>query len=257
MGVINVTPDSFSGDGILHDQAAILRRGRQLVVEGADLVDIGGESTRPSYVPVPLELELKRVLPAIQLLAEHCSVPLSIDTTKAEVARLAIGAGASVVNDVSGVGDASLLDVVAASGSRLVLVHNSSAVGVRDVVTFVINGLAALVQRANRAGVATSALIVDPGLGFGKTWRQNLELLNRLTELRTLGLPVLIGPSRKATISRVLGVGTRDRLEGTAALVAVGIARGADAVRVHDCLQMRRVADMMDSVTRSSWADRV
>jgi dihydropteroate synthase len=252
MGVVNVTPDSFSGDGIMDDREAILRRGRQLVVEGADLVDVGGESSRPSYVSVPLEAELERVLPAIRLLAEHCPLPLSVDTTKAEVARLAVEAGASVVNDVSGLRDASLLDVVAASGCSLVLVHNSSAVGVQDVVTFVIDGLAALARRANRAGVAGHALIVDPGLGFGKTWRQNLEILNRLSELRTLGLPVLIGPSRKATISRVLGVGIHDRLEGTAALVAIGIAHGADAVRVHDCLRMRRVADMMDAVTRSS-----
>lgn len=251
MGVINATPDSFSGDGIAGDREAILRRGRQLLDEGADLVDVGGESTRPSFVPVPLEEELARALPAIRLLAERTPLPLSIDATKAEVARLAVEAGASVVNDVSGLRDDSMLDVVAGSGCGLVLVHNVSAAGEPDVTSFVVAGLANLVQRAVRAGVAAHSLIVDPGLGFGKTWRQNLELLDRLAELKSLGLPILIGPSRKATVSRVLGVGINDRLEGTAALVAVGIAHGADAVRVHDCLQMRRVAQMMDAVART------
>jgi dihydropteroate synthase len=250
MGVINVTPDSFTGDGILGDRAALIQRGRQLASEGADLVDVGGESTRPSYVPVPLEEELTRALPAIRLLAEHCPLPLSIDTTKAEVARLALDAGASVVNDVSGLRDESMLEVVVASGCSLVLVHNTSAVGERDVISFVLHGLADLVSRATQAGVERHSLIIDPGLGFGKSWRQNLEIIDRLSELRPLNVPILVGPSRKATISRVLGVGVHDRLEGTAALVAVGIAHGADAVRVHDCLQMSRVARMMDAVVR-------
>jgi len=250
VGVINVTPDSFSGDGITGDCEAVIRRGRQLVVEGADLVDVGGESTRPAYIPVPLEEEVARTLPAITLLADDCPLPLSIDTTKAEVARLALEAGASVVNDVSGLRDSSMLDVVAESGCSLVLVHNSPASDTPDVTAFVLAGLARMAERAVSAGVAAQSLMVDPGLGFGKTWRQNLELLNRLSELRALGLPILIGPSRKATVSRVLGVGTHDRLEGTAALVAVGIAHGADAVRVHDCLQMHRVAQMMDEVAR-------
>ena len=192
------------------------------------------------------------MIPAIRLLVEHCPLPLSVDTTKAEVARLAVEAGASVVNDVSGLRDESVLDVVAASGCSLVLVHNASAVGVRDVVAFVQDGLADLVRRANQAGIPRNALVVDPGLGFGKTWRQNLEILNRLSELRSLGLPLLIGPSRKATISRVLGVGTHDRLEGTAALVAVGIAHGADMVRVHDCRRDASRGRMMDAVARPS-----
>lgn len=250
MGVVNVTPDSFSGDGIAGNPDAVLRRGRQLVIEGADLVDVGGESTRPSYTPVPLEEELARTIPAIKLLARDCPLPLSIDTTKAEVARLAVQAGVSVVNDVSGLRDESMLEAVAGSGCGLVLVHNSPATDAPNVTSFVFDGLAQLVQRAVDAGVASDSLIVDPGLGFGKTWRQNLEILNRLSELRALGLPLLIGPSRKATVSRVLGVGVHDRLEGTAALVAVGIAHGADAVRVHDCLQMHRVARMMDVVVR-------
>jgi dihydropteroate synthase len=234
------------------DRQAILRRGRQLVAEGADLVDIGGESTRPAYVPVPLEEELTRAIPAVRLLADSCPLPLSIDTTKAEVARIAVEAGASVVNDVSGLSDYEMLGVVADSGCGLVLVHNESAAGARDVIQLVLKGLTDLVGRAVRAGVPKESLMVDPGLGFGKTWRHNLEILARLDELRALGLPILVGPSRKATISRVLGVGVHDRMEGTAALVAVSIAHGTDVVRVHDCLQMRRVARMTDAVARSS-----
>jgi dihydropteroate synthase len=252
MGVVNVTPDSFSGDGLMGDREAIHRRGRQLVAEGADLVDIGGESTRPAYVPVPLEEELARAIPAVRLLAESCPLPLSIDTTKAEVARVAVRAGASVVNDVSGLRDSAMLEVVADSGCSLVLVHNRPAAGLHDVVELVLTGLEELVGRAVRAGIPNESLMVDPGLGFGKTWRHNLEILARLGELRALGLPILVGPSRKATISRVLGVGLHDRLEGTAALVAVSIAHCADVVRVHDCLQMRRVARMTDAVVRPS-----
>ena len=251
MGVVNATPDSFSGDGLAYDQKSILRRGRQLVTDGADLIDVGGESTRPSSVPVPVEEELRRVIPAITILARNCPLPLSIDTSKAEVARRAVEAGASVVNDVSGLHDPDMLDVVRANDCGLVLVHNDSASGVQDVVRFVLDGWVSLVDRALRAGVSSRSLMVDPGLGFGKTWRQNLEVLARLTDLRALGLPILVGPSRKATISRVLGVEAHDRLEGTAALVAVSIAHGADAVRVHDCLQMRRVARMIDVVARS------
>jgi dihydropteroate synthase len=252
MGVVNVTPDSFSGDGLMGDRQAILLRGRQLVAEGADLVDVGGESTRPAYVPVPLKEELTRAIPAIRLLAENCSLPLSIDTTKAEVARIAVQVGASVVNDISGLSDPDMLEVAAESGCSLVLVHNQSAAGVGDVVQFVFARLTELVGRAVRAGIPRASLMIDPGLGFGKNWRQNLEILARLQELRTLELPILVGPSRKATISRVLGVGLHDRLEGTAALVAVSIAHGAEVIRVHDCLQMRRVARMTDAVARTS-----
>jgi dihydropteroate synthase len=250
MGVVNATPDSFTGDGLEYDWEGILQRGRQLVNEGADLIDVGGESTRPSSVPVSLEEELRRAIPAVTILAQNCALPLSIDTTKAEVARKAVEVGASVVNDVSGLRDPAMLDVVATSHCGLVLVHNQFAGGADNVVQFVLAGLADQVERALRAGVSTRSLMVDPGLGFGKNWRQNLEILARLADLRLLGLPILVGPSRKATISRVLGVGVHDRLEGTAALIAVSIAHGADVVRVHDCLQMRRVARMTDAVAR-------
>lgn len=250
MGVINVTPDSFTGDGLEGDLEAVLRRGHELVTEGADLIDIGAESTRPKFVPVTLEEELARAMPAVRSLAESCPLPLSIDTTKAEVARVAVEAGVSVVNDVSGLRDASMLDVVAGSDCSLVLVHSDLAAGARDVTRFVLEGLARLVERAMRAGISTRSLLVDPGLGFGKTWRQNLEILDRMAELRVLGLPILVGPSRKGTISRVLGVGVHDRSEGTAALVVASIAHGADVIRVHDCLQMGRVAQMIDAVAR-------
>ena len=250
MGVVNVTPDSFTGDGLAGDCDGVRRRGERLVEEGADLIDVGGESTRPFYTPVSVEEELLRVIPAVRTLAERCPLPLSIDTTKAEVARHAIEAGACVVNDVSGLRDPLMSAVVADAGCTLVLVHDQSVAEARDVTSFVRQGLEGLVERALRAGIAPGHLVIDPGLGFGKTWRQNLEIVNRLAELRVLGLPLLVGPSRKATISRVLGVGLHDRTEGTAALVAVSVAHGADSVRVHDCLQMARVARTIDTMVR-------
>lgn len=250
MGVVNVTPDSFSGDGLLGDLDAIRQRGQQLAFEGADLVDVGGESTRPTHEPVPLDEELRRAIPAITVLSDTCPLPLSIDTTKAEVARIAVEAGASVVNDISGLRDPAMLRVVADTQCHLVLVHNGPGSAVGNITEAVLSDLTELINQAVRAGVPTSALMVDPGLGFGKTWQQNLELIARLGRLQTLGLPILVGPSRKATISRVLGVSVHDRLEGTAALVAVSIARGANMVRVHDCLAMYRVARTLDAVTR-------
>lgn len=250
MGVINVTPDSFSGDGLAGDPDAILRRGRRLVAEGADVLDVGGESTRPQHVPVPLEEELRRAVPAVRLLAGQCAAPISIDTTKPAVARAAVEAGASIVNDISGGRDPAMLAVVAEHGCSLVLVHNDETPAAERAPNVVKIGLRRRVERALEAGIPPVALLIDPGLGFGKTWRQNLEVLHHLSELRACRLPVLVGPSRKATISRVLGVGLHDRLEGTAALVAVSIAHGADVVRVHDCLQMSRVARMVDAVAR-------
>jgi dihydropteroate synthase len=201
-------------------------------------------------VPVSLDEELRRVIPAVTTLVQDCASPLSIDTAKAEVARRAVELGVSVVNDVSGLRDPAMVDVVAAGKCGLVLVHSESATDVDNVVEFVQAGLAGLVDRAIHAGVSHRSLMIDPGLGFGKTWRQNLEIVAHLADLRELGVPILVGASRKATISRVLGVGVHDRLEGTAALVAVSIAHGADVVRVHDCLEICRVARVMDAVVR-------
>lgn len=250
MGVLNVTPDSFSGDGFAGDPAEAGERVVRCVQEGSDLIDIGGESTRPGYRPVSLEEELRRVIPAIRGARAATEVPISVDTTKPEVARRALDMGAKIVNDVSGASSDEMLQVVGERAAGLVLVHQGKGDPGDDVVAAVTRGLNAAVERAGHYGVPERHIVVDPGLGFGKTWRENFEILRRLRELRSLGLPILVGPSRKGMIGRVLGVGVRDRMEGTLALVTLSIANGADVVRVHDVQQMSRAARMADALIR-------
>jgi dihydropteroate synthase len=263
MGVLNVTPDSFSGDGVL-DQTAAVAMGRRLFAEGADIVDVGGESTRPGAQPVSLDEELRRVIPVVEALARTSGAVVSVDTTKAEVARQALAAGAAIVNDVSALrADRAMAGVVAASGAAVVLMHGYEGPatwpprpGAGDVMAGVMAFLRARIAAAAAAGVPRGRIIVDPGFGFGKTLAQNLELLRRLHELRALGQPVLIGPSRKGTIGRVLGgLPPRERIEGTAAAVTAAILRGADVVRVHDVHAMGRVARMADAIARGVQSD--
>jgi dihydropteroate synthase len=251
MGVINATPDSFSGDGLYKATASIATRAAEMVSDGADVLDIGGESTRPGYVPVELAEELDRVIPAVRAVAGRVRVPISIDTSKSHVAARALEAGASIVNDVSGLADGRLSHVVAKADAGIVVVHNRPIAPGSDVMTSVISELSQLVEAALAAGVAERSIIVDPGLGLGKAWRQNLEIIRRLHELHVLNRPILVGPSRKGTIGRVLGTEVQDRLEGSAALVAVSIAGGADMVRVHDVREMTRVARMTDVLARA------
>ncbi len=250
MGVLNVTPDSFSGDGMYRQPEAALARGLQLVEEGADILDIGGESTRPGHVAVSLDEELERVLPVIALLSQGVSVPLSIDTRKPEVARQALRAGASVVNDTSGLKDGELAVAAAEIGASLVITdHFSRSAGV-DVIGGIILSLTAAIERAEGLGVMRDRIMLDPGLGFGKGRRENFEILRRLPELGSLGLPLILGASRKGMIGRVLGTDPSDRLEGSLALAAIGIAGGAEVLRVHDVLATVRVARMMDAIVR-------
>ena len=252
MGVLNLTPDSFSGDGLLGREAELPARAAALVAQGADLLDVGGESTRPGHTPVPAAEELARVLPALRLLAASVPVPLSIDTSKARVAEAALAAGAALVNDVWGTeADPEIADVAAAAGAPLVLVHNQRGHAYRDLVGDVVRGLAARLDRCLARGVPWEHLLVDPGLGFGKTWRQNLALLRRLGELTVLGRPLLLGISRKGTITRVLGdLPPTERVEGTAAMAALGIAAGVEMVRVHDVGPLVRVCRMADAIVR-------
>jgi dihydropteroate synthase len=250
MGVINVTPDSFSQDGLLDTGVDTGARAEQLVSAGADILDIGGESTRPGSTPVPLDEEIRRVVPATLLVRRSVDVPLSIDTSKVEVARAALAEGADIINDVSGLRDPGMASLAAATGALLVLVHNRPVGPDEDVMEQVVADLRSLVSLARSAGVTHERLLVDPGFGFGKSWRQNLIMMRRLGELRSLSLPILIGPSRKGTIARVLGGSVTDRLEGTAALVTAAIAAGADVVRVHDVGAMVRVARMADRLAR-------
>jgi dihydropteroate synthase len=261
MAIINATPDSFSGDGIAGSPDVAGDLAAAAVANGADVIDIGAESTRPGHQPVSAPDELIRLLPALESISARVSVPISVDTSKAAVADAALRAGASMVNDVRGfTQDPELAAVVAAHGVPAVVMHDIPPNGQGDLLTGVVRELSRRLDRAVEAGIAWERLIVDPGFGFGKEWRQNLELLRRLGELRVLNRPILTGTSRKGTIGRVLGLAEHDRIEGTAATVALSIAGGADIVRVHDVRAMARVAKMTDAVIRRvpdepmSWA---
>ena len=256
MGIINVTPDSFSLDGLGDDVEAAVQLGRRMVAEGADVVDVGGESTRPGHTPISAEEELRRVLPVIRALAHELPVPVSIDTHKAEVARQAVVAGASMVNDIWGLrADPEMAAVVAQADVPVVLMHNQDGTHYRNLMDDVVSALGESIDLALSAGVKWDNIIIDPGIGFGKTWQQNLKVLARLAELKSLGRPILLGSSRKSTIGRVLDLPVDQRLEGTAATVAIGICNGADMVRVHDVKEMVRVARMTDAVVRGRWAE--
>lgn len=253
MAILNVTPDSFSGDGLLGQESEALARAEAAVAEGADILDIGGQSTRPGHTPVSPEEELRRVLPVLRAVAGRVSIPISIDTSSALVAEEALAAGASIINDVRGLtADPELAAVAARAGVPVVIMHDVGADGQGDLVTSVVRELARRLDRAVAAGIAWENLIVDPGFGFGKDWRDNLLLLRRLGELRVLGRPILSGTSRKRTIGHVLGLPPEERVEGTAATVSMAIAAGADIVRVHDVQAMVRVARMTDAIVRGA-----
>jgi dihydropteroate synthase len=253
MAILNLTPDSFSGDGLAGSVDAALAAALRAVDDGADILDLGAESTRPGHVPISADEELGRLLPALTAIRARTAVLLSVDTSKAAVAAAAIAAGADLVNDVRGfAADPEMAAVVARAGVPAVLMHDVPPVAGDDLMTSIRRELARRLDRAVAAGVAWERLIVDPGFGFGKDWRQNLELLRRLGELRALGRPILAGTSRKSTIGRVLGLPEDDRLEGTAATVSLAIAGGADIVRVHDVRAMARVARMTDAVVRGA-----
>jgi len=251
MGVLNLTPDSFSGDGLGDDIAAALAQARRLVAEGADILDVGGESTRPQSSPVSAEEELARVIPVIEKLAGEVAVPISIDTYKPEVAMHALEAGARMINDIWGLRRNPYLAQLAAEWEvPLVIAANQRETTYDQIVPEVIASLSQGIDLARDAGVVWENIIIDPGIGFGKTLEGNLELIRRLGELKALGRPILLGTSRKSMIGLVLNLPPEQRLEGTAATIALGIAGGADIVRVHDVLQMGRVARMTDAIIR-------
>ena len=258
MGILNVTPDSFSGDGLLgggDPVAAAVAQARRMVDEGADLLDIGGESTRPGHAPVDAAEEIGRVVPVVAAVADAVpGVPLSIDTTKVVVAEAALAAGAHLLHDVSGPGpDDGMAGLAASAGVSLLVMHNRAEARYDDVVREVVADLAAAVERAERAGVPTANILVDPGIGFGKTADHNVTLLRHLGDLRALGRPILLGTSRKSTIGRILDLPPEDRLEGTLATTALGIAAGVDLVRVHDVRANVRVARVSDAIVRGRW----
>ncbi len=259
MGVINVSVDSFSGDG-LSDLGAAVQRAAAMDEAGADIIDVGGESTRPGFEPVTAERELARVVPVIERLVAELPTPISVDTAKGGVARAGLAAGASIINDVNGLrGDPDIAAAAAEANAVVVAMHNQRNIDERDsqhdVIGDIRAGFQASLVIAERAGIAPERVIVDPGFGFGWRLEQNLELLRRLGELRQEGRPILVGTSRKSTIGRVLDLPVDERLEGTAATVALAIANGADIVRVHDVREMVRVARMSDAVVRGWTAE--
>ena len=250
MGIVNVDPDSFSGDGLCDADAAVVQ-GKRFAAEGADIIDVGGESTRPGFKSISIDEELGRVMPVIERLARELSVPVSIDTYKSEVARQAVAAGARMINDVWELKrDPKLARVAAEAGVPLVISQNQRGSKFHDFFPELIASLKKSIQIALDAGVAWDNIIIDPGVGFGKTVEQNMEIVRRLAELKALGRPILLGTSRKSFIGHVLDLPVDQRLEGTAATVAIGIAHGADIVRVHDVAQMVRVARMSDAIVR-------
>lgn len=271
MGILNITPDSFSGDGVLareHPLEAALAQAQEFLAAGADILDIGGESTRPGSTRLGEAEELERVIPVIAALTKELpQAVISVDTYKAGVAEEAFKAGAALLNDVWGLrADAELGPVAARHEAPVVLMHNRSDPGsiqmrgglgnayqgaqYENLIEDVKRELMESVALAREAGLGDDRIILDPGIGFGKTREQNLELINRLDEIRALGFPVLLGPSRKSFIGYTLDLPPEQRVEGTAAAVAVGITRGADIIRVHDVPQMVRVARMTDALTR-------
>jgi dihydropteroate synthase len=263
MGILNITPDSFSGDGLADDVEAAVARAKKLASDGADIIDIGGESTRPAAQPVSAEEELRRVIPVIERLASELSVPMSIDTTKPEVAKPALEAGVRMLNDQWGLkGGPRLAELAAEWQVPIVLMSNQRDKGgydaalkrdtadYKDPISEIINSLNKSIEMAAEAGVPGENIIIDPGIGFGKSWQHDLEIIRRLSELTGLGKPILLGPSGKSFIGRVLDLPVTERLQGTAAAVAIGIAGGADMVRVHDVKQIVRVCRMSDAIIR-------
>ena len=251
MGVINATPDSFSGDGLGGNVNAAVELALRFQDEGADFIDIGAESTRPGHQPVTVSEELDRLIPPLAAVAASVSIPISVDTWKSDVAKAALENGACIINDVWGLkAGPALAEMAAEFGAGLILMHNQRGHQYNDLMKDIAAGLAQSIDIALSAGVLRENLVIDPGVGFGKTADHNLELLRDLRQLKSLGLPVLVGTSRKSTIGRILGLPPEQRLEGTAATVAIAIASGADIVRVHDVREMVRVCRMTDAIAR-------
>ena len=263
MGILNATPDSFSGDGVLPSQA--VARAHQMIADGADILDIGGESTRPGAAKISLEEELARVIPIVALLAREIEIPISVDTTKAEVARQALDCGASIINDISGATfDDAMLDIISKSDCGVVLMHlrgTPQAMGwstpfadteaANDVIAEIQIFWRERIEAARENGIAEERICLDAGFGFGKSVEENLEILRRGRELKNFGFPFLSGTSRKSTIGKVLNEQKEsERIWGTAATVAIAIQNGADMIRVHDVKEMVQVARMTDAIAR-------
>jgi dihydropteroate synthase len=248
MGIINVTPDSFSGDGLGADREAAVAQGMRMAKQGADFLDVGGESTRPGHIPITIAEEISRTESVVRDLAGKSGVPVSIDTYKVDVAEAAVAAGATILNDIWGLARSpALADLAAKRGCALVLMHNQDGTEYPgDIMSEIKRFLRVAAARAIEAGVPRERVVIDPGIGFGKTAEQNWIVMRRLEELKDLGQPILIGTSRKSFIGKLLDLPVNERVEGTAATVTAAILRGVDVVRVHDVEAMTRVVRVAD-----------
>jgi dihydropteroate synthase len=260
MGILNVTPDSFSDGGLFYSQQSAIERGLQMVDEGADIIDIGGESSRPGAASVSANTELKRVLPVIDRLVKQIKIPISIDTKKAQVARLAVGAGAEIVNDISALhADKKMTKTVKDTGAAVILMHMRGNPQNMQKGNLVYNNLMAEIadylkessEKALREGIEKDRLVIDPGIGFGKTPDDNYKIVKNLSQLQVLGMPIMVGTSRKSFLGKVTGGEPGERMEGTAATVAAAIMNGCHIIRVHDVAVMKKVAVVTDAIVHA------
>jgi len=263
MGILNITPDSFSDGGLYCSQQKAVERGLQMVDEGADIIDIGGESTRPGAKSIEASVELKRVLPVIESLVKQVKIPISIDTTKAKVAKLALASGAEIVNDISALhGDKKMAKTISDEGAAVILMHMRGNPRNMQKGNLVYNNLMGEVtdylekssEKALKAGIEKDCLVIDPGIGFGKTPEDNYKIIKNLSQLKELGMPVMIGTSRKSFIGKATGGEPEQRLEGTAATIAAAIMNGCHIVRVHDVAAMKKVAAVTDAIVHTHQA---
>lgn len=251
MGILNVTPDSFSDGGKFNRIEAALARAQKLIEEGADIIDIGGESTRPGYTEISAQEEWLRLEPVIKLLITYTSVPISVDTQKAEVAYKALEAGAHIINDIWGLQkDPEMANTAAHFGAPVIIMHNKNEAKYQDLWTEMCDFFYESMEIALRKGINENQIILDPGIGFGKTGDHNLEILSRLEELKNLGRPVLLGASRKSVIGKALGLPVEERLEPTIAISVLGVAAGVDILRVHDVKENKKAVMMADEIIR-------
>lgn len=249
MGILNATPDSFSDGGKYNRVDLAVERAKEMVANGADIIDIGGESTRPGFEPVSVEEELKRVIPIIEAVSKHVQVPISIDTYKAETARRAIEAGAHIINDVWGAKADDQMGAVAAKYNvPIILMHNRKDRNYSFFIRDVLNDLYESIAIVKKAGVKDENIILDPGIGFAKDYQENLLMMQNLDKLVMLGYPVLLGTSRKSMIGQALNLPVHERMEGTGATVCYGIQKGCQIIRIHDVKEMSRMAKMMDAL---------
>ena len=249
MGILNVTPDSFSDGGRYDSVNEALKRARQMILEGVDLIDIGGESTRPGYEPISDEEEIERIVPVIEAIKRHMDIPVSVDTYKSAVAKAAIEAGADMVNDIWGLKhDSEMAKVIAETGVACCLMHNRKTTDYKDFMTDCLEDLKESIAIAKAAGIEDDKMIIDPGVGFAKTYEQNLQVLKHLDQFKALGYPVLLGASRKSVIGLTLDLPTDERLEGTLATTVMAVMSGASFVRVHDIEANSRAIVMTEAI---------